>query len=219
MSDNEADDNTLTKPKKQRSEKQIAATQRMREALQKRQEENNISAAAKPLGKKEVLKMLKDKLNSAREPSEEIDVESEEEPEVVEPVKPVAKEKKAAPAPVVVAKEKPKEKFKEKPKEKPQKKAPKYIESDSESEEEIIVVKKKKKPKKKTVIIEESSDEEEEIIPIQREKKKKQVPPPVESDDEEQLPTRHTRSQQNKIAKIGVATPVKKVQATHFFMD
>ena len=207
MSDNEADDNTLTKPKKQRSEKQIAATQRMREALQKRQDEFAAKKQPEPpkVNKKEVLKILKEKLNAAKEPSEETDVESEEEPEP-QPVKPVAKEKKAAPAPVVVAKEKPK-------------KTPKYVEPDSESEEEIIVVKKKKKPKKKTIIVEESSSEEEEPIPIQREKKKKQVPPPVESDDEEQLPTRHTRSQQNKIAKIGVATPVKKVQATHFFMD
>ena len=205
MSDNEADDNTLTKPKKQRSEKQIAATQRMREALQKRQDEFAAKKQPEPpkVNKKEVLKILKEKLNAAKEPSEETDVESEEEPE---PIKPVAKEKKAAPAPVVVAKEKPK-------------KTPKYVEPDSESEEEIIVVKKKKKPKKKTIIVEESSSEEEEPIPIQREKKKKQVPPPVESDDEEQLPTRHTRSQQNKIAKIGVATSVKKQQSTHFFMD
>jgi hypothetical protein len=202
MSDNEADDNTLTKPKKQRSEKQIAATQRMREALQKRQDEFAAKKQPEPpkVNKKEVLKILKEKLNSAKEPSEETDVESEDEPE---PIKQVAKEKKAVPAPVVVAKEKPK-------------KTPKYVEPDSESEEEIIVVKKKKKPKKKTIIIEESSDEEEEPIP---KKKKKQIPPPVESDDEEQLPTRHTRSQQNKIAKIGVAAPVKKVQATHFFMD
>lgn len=207
MSDNEADDNTLTKPKKQRSEKQIAATQRMREALQKRQDEFAAKKQPEPpkVNKKEVLKILKEKLNAAKEPSEETDVESEEEPEP-QPVKPVVKEKKAAPAPVVVAKEKPK-------------KAPKYVEPDSESEEEIIVVKKKKKPKKKTIIVEESSSEEEEPIPIQREKKKKQVPPPVESDDEEQLPTRHTRSQQNKIAKIGVATSVKKQQSTHFFMD
>jgi hypothetical protein len=207
MSDNEADDNTLTKPKKQRSEKQIAATQRMREALQKRQDEFAAKKQPEPpkVNKKEVLKILKEKLNAAKEPSEETDVESEEEPEP-QPVKPVAKEKKAVPAPVVVAKEKPK-------------KIPKYVEPDSESEEEIIVVKKKKKPKKKTIIVEESSSEEEEPIPIQREKKKKQVPPPVESDDEEQLPTRHTRSQQNKIAKIGVATSVKKPQTTHFFMD
>ena len=208
MSDNEADDNTLTKPKKQRSEKQMAATQRMREALQKRQDEFAAKKQPEPpkVNKKEVLKILKEKLNAAKEPSEETDVESEEEPEP-QPVKQVAKEKKAAPTPVVVAKEK------------PQKKVPKYVEPDSESEEEIIVVKKKKKPKKKTIIIEESSDEEEEPIPIQREKKKKQLPPPVESEEDEQLPTRHTRSQQNKIAKIGVATSVKKQQTTHFFMD
>jgi hypothetical protein len=204
MSDNEADDNTLTKSKKQRSEKQIAATQRMREALQKRQDEFAAKKQPEPpkVNKKEVLKILKEKLNSAKEPSEETDVESEDEPE---PIKPVAKEKKAVPAPVVVAKEKPK-------------KTPKYVEPDSESEEEIIVVKKKKKPKKKTIIIEESSSEsEEEPIP---KKKKKQAPPPVESDDDEPaLPTRNTRSQQNKIAKIGVATSVKKQQSTHFFMD
>ena len=204
MSDNEADDNTLTKPKKQRSEKQIAATQRMREALQKRQDEFAAKKQPEPpkVNKKEVLKILKEKLNAAKEPSEETDVESEEEPEP-QPVKPVAKEKKAVPAPVVVAKEKPK-------------KTPKYVEPDSESEEEIIVVKKKKKPKRKTIIVEESSSEEEEPIP---KKKKKQVPPPVESEEDEQLPTRHTRSQQNKIAKIGVAAQVKKPQTTHFFMD
>jgi hypothetical protein len=140
----------LTKPKqkKPRTEAQIAATERMREALGRKTE---------PVAtdKKIILKAIKEKLNgpSKNAPIEE---ESEEEKqEEVAPPPPPKKVPKKVPAP---------------------KKEPKIIyESPSESEEEVIIVKKKKKNKKKTIIYEESESEEEEAPkPKSRETKTQQ---------------------------------------------
>lgn len=124
---------TKSKQKKARTEAQIAATERMREALGRKTE---------PVAtdKKIILKAIKEKLNgpSKNAPPEE-DSEEEKQEEVAPPPKKVPKK---VPAP---------------------KKEPKIIyESASEEEEEIVIVKKKKKPKKKTIIYEESESEEEE---------------------------------------------------------
>ena len=137
------DDNIemLTKPKqkKPRTEAQIAATERMREALSKK-------SAPVATEKKLILKAIKDKLNG---PSKNAPVEEEsEEEEEPEPAPIVVKKPKKEPAPALVVVKK-------------QKKEPKVIyESASESEEEVVIVKKKKKPKK-TIIYEESESEEE----------------------------------------------------------
>ena len=134
----------LTKPKqkKPRSEAQIAATERMREALAKK-------SAPVATEKKMILKAIKEKLNG---PSKnDIHEEEEEEEEPAPVVKKTKKEPKPEPEPVVVKK--------------PPKKEPKVVyQSESESEEEVIVVKKKRKPKKKTIIYEESETEEEEVV-------------------------------------------------------
>lgn len=164
VSDDEATE-SLTKPKKQRSEKQIAATERMRAALAAKHKPSLDAAAAKQdiKGKKEILKALKNKLNSAKEP---LDVEEESDEE--EPVQVLPKKIKKVPAVSAAT-----EKVPVKPK-----KQPKIIEeSETESEEEVIVIKKKKKPKKKKTIIYESateSEEEEKPVPKQRETKTQQ---------------------------------------------
>jgi hypothetical protein len=165
VSDNESSE-TLTKPKKQRSEKQIAATERMRAALASKHKPSLDAAAAKRdvKGKKEILKALKNKLNSAKEP---LDVEEESDNEIVEP--PVEKKIKKVPAVSAAT-------YKDEPVK--HKKKPKVIEeSETESEEEVIVIKKKKKPKKKKTIIYESateSEEEEKPVSKQRETKTQQ---------------------------------------------
>lgn len=141
----------LTKPKqkKARTEAQIAATERMREALGRKNE---------PVAteKKIILKAIKEKLNGPPKnaPPEE---ESEEEAPTAPPV--VVKRGDTPRHPEVQ-----KEVKKGVPRgEPPRKKEPKVIyESASEEEEEIVIVKKKKKPKKKTIIYEESESEEEE---------------------------------------------------------
>jgi hypothetical protein len=139
----EFDDNVemLTKPKqkKPRTEAQIAATERMRDALSKK-------SAPVTTEKKLILKAIKEKLNGPPK-NAPIEEESEEEaPPAPIVVKKPKKEPAPAPAPVVVKKPK---------------KEPKVIyESASESEEEVVIVKKKKKPKK-TIIYEESESEEE----------------------------------------------------------
>lgn len=139
----EFDDNVemLTKPKqkKPRTEAQIAATERMREALSKK-------SAPVATEKKMILKAIKEKLNGPPKNAPVEEEESEEEPAPIVVKKP-KKEPAPAPEPVVVKKPK---------------KEPKVIyESESESEEEVVIVKKKKKPKKKTIIYEESESEEE----------------------------------------------------------
>ena len=165
VSDNEASE-TLTKPKKQRSEKQIAATERMRAALASKHKPSLDAAAAKRdvKGKKEILKALKNKLNSAKEP---LDVEEESDNEIVEA--PVEKKIKKVPAVSAAT-------YKDEPV-KPKKKPKVIEESETESEEEVIVIKKKKKPKKKKTIIYESateSEEEEKPVSKQRETKTQQ---------------------------------------------
>jgi hypothetical protein len=141
----EFDDNVemLTKPKqkKPRTEAQIAATERMREALSKK-------SAPVATEKKMILKAIKEKLNGPPK-NAPIEEESEEEEPAPPPVVVKKPKKEPAPAPALVVVKK-------------QKKEPKVIyESESESEEEIVIVKKKKKPKKKTIIYEESESEEE----------------------------------------------------------
>jgi hypothetical protein len=168
VSDNDASE-TLTKPKKQRSEKQVAATERMRAALAAKQKPSLDAAAAKRdvKGKKEILKALKNKLNSAKEPldvEEETDNESVEEPIQVAP-------KKIKKVPAVSAAT-----YKDEPvKHVKPKKKPKVIEeSETESEEEVIVIKKKKKPKKKkTIIYESATESEEEEKPVRKERETK----------------------------------------------
>lgn len=146
LNEEEFDDNVemLTKPKqkKPRSEAQIAATERMREALSKK-------SAPVATEKKMILKAIKDKLNGPPK-NAPVEEESEEEAPTAPPV--VVKKTKKEPEPVVVKKGVPRG---EPPR-------PKVIyESASESEEEVVIVKKKKKPKKKTIIYEESESEEE----------------------------------------------------------
>ena len=166
VSDNEVDE-PLTKPRKQRSEKQIAATEKMRAALAAKHKPSLDAAAAKQdiKGKKEILKALKNKLNSAKEPLD-VEEESDEEEPVLSPPKKIKK----VPA-VSAATSLQKVPVKTK-------KQPTIIEeSETESEEEIIVVKKKKKkPKKKTIIYESDteSEEEERPVPKQRETKTQQ---------------------------------------------
>jgi hypothetical protein len=96
--------------------------------------------------------------------------------------------------------------------------------------EEVIYVKKAPKKKKKVVkkIIVEPSDDEtdnEEDEPEPPKPAKKKAKPVIakreeESEEEEvQVPTRNTRSQQNKNAKIGVATGKVNQRMLHYFMD
>jgi hypothetical protein len=171
--DDTIDDVGLTRPKKQRSEAQKAATERMRKALEiKTTTKNGLSKDEKKLR----LQAIKEQLNGplkknmdktptpikAPEPEPEPETESEE--EVAPPPPPPAPKKKekkilSQPAPPV------------KPK-----KEPKVIyESASESEEEVIVVKKKKKPKKKTIIYEDAteSEDEEPVKPVRKERETK----------------------------------------------
>ena len=198
VSDNDASE-TLTKPKKQRSEKQIAATERMRAALAAKQKPSLDAAAAKidVKGKKEILKALKNKLNSAKEPldvEEESDNESVEEPIQVAP-------KKIKKVPAVSAATHKNEPVKPK-------KKPKVIEeSETESEEEVIVIKKKKKPKKKkTIIYESATESEEEEEPVQK---------PVRKE-------RETKTQQNSASKFKVTPGIAekpKVVSPYYFAD
>lgn len=150
------DDAGLTKPKKKRSEAQIAATERMRSALEAKQ---SSSSKITPEEKKLRLQAIKEQLNGPlkknmekKESEPESEPESEEE-EIPPPKKPLHK--------------------KSIKKEAPPKKEPKVVyESESESDEEVIVIKKKKKPKKKTIIYEEES-EEEPVKPVRKERETK----------------------------------------------
>lgn len=156
---------SLTKPKKQRSEKQIAATEKMRAALAAKHKPA-VDAKNDVKQKKEILKALKNKLNSAKEP---LDVEEETDEEEHEKVSPPKKIKKVPAVSASTSLQNVPVKTK---------KQPTIIEeSETESEEEIIVVKKKKKkPKKKTIIYESDteSEEEEKTVPKQRETKTQQ---------------------------------------------
>ena len=160
--DDTIDDAGLTKPKKNRSEAQKAATERMRKALEAKQ---TSSGGLSKDEKKLRLQAIKEQLNGplkknmdkapkpAPEPAPEPETESEE--EAPPPPAPKKKEVKVVSQP---------------------KKQPKVVyESASESEEEVIVVKKKKKPKKKTIIYEDAteSEEEEPVKPIKKERETK----------------------------------------------
>ena len=146
MSDNEE---IAEKPKKQRTQKQIDATQRM---LDKRKEIDAIKRGHKEALKTEKELKLKDKVNKIKEVEQQMSKyksseEDEEEEEIVKPVKVKAKPKKK----VIVQEE-----------------------SSSDDEPEIVYVKKskpkKKKPKKK-VVVEETSSESSEEEPVKSKKK------------------------------------------------
>jgi len=194
--DDTIDDVGLTKPKKQRSEAQKAATERMRKALEiKTTAKNGLSKDEKKLR----LQAIKEQLNGplkkdmdktptpikAPEPEPEPETESEEEAPPPPPP-PKKKEKKILSQPA------------------PKKKEPKVVyESASESEEEVIVVKKKKKPKKKTIIYEDATESEDEPVkPIKKE--------------------RETKTQQNSASKFKVTPGVAekpKVVSPYYFAD
>lgn len=165
--DDTLNDAGLTKPKKQRTEAQKAATERMRTALESKQLS---SSKITPEEKKLRLQVIKEQLNGPLKknmdktpltkvetkkeaiPEPESEVESEEEP----PPPPKSKKKQ----PEIVSQPK---------------KQPKVIyESASESEEEVIIVKKKKKPVKKTIIYEDATESEEEPVkPVRKERETK----------------------------------------------
>lgn len=200
MSDD--NDNSLTKPKKERSDAQKAAYLKMIEAREAKM-------AAKPAPPPKEIKMTpqekKLRLQAIKEqlagkPAEQQD-ESDDEVEEQEVI-----------APKKIKKEKQREKVDE-PIMRLPKKQPKIVyqdpESDSESEEEVIVVKRRKKektkkPKKKTIIYEDSSSEEEEepVKPVRKE--------------------RETKTQQNAGSKFKV-TPAPaekpKVVSPYYFAD
>jgi len=141
----------LTKEKKPRTEAQIQATARMRDALEKKR--------LTPTEKKLRLKAIKDQLNGIT-PNKDIDEEPMEDvPKEILEQKP-KKNLKNVPPPPAPTMPKPEPKV--------------VYESGSEQSEEIIVVKKKKKPKKKTIIYEESESEEEEVIKPQTRETKSQ---------------------------------------------
>jgi len=193
--DDTIDDVGLTKPKKQRSEAQKAATERMRKALEiKTTAKNGLSKDEKKLR----LQAIKEQLNGPlkkdmdktptpiKAPEPEPETESEEEAPPPPPLAPKKKEKKILSQPA------------------PKKKEPKVVyESASESEEEVIVVKKKKKPKKKTIIYEDATESEDEPVkPIKKE--------------------RETKTQQNSASKFKVTPGVAekpKVVSPYYFAD
>jgi hypothetical protein len=199
--DDTIDDVGLTKPKKNRSEAQKAATERMRKALELKQTSSGkLSTDEKKLR----LQAIKEQLNgplkknmdktpfananvmkaAIPEPEPEPETELEEEAPPPPPLAPKKKEKKILSQP---------------------KKEPKVVyESASESEEEVIVVKKKKKPKKKTIIYEDAteSEEEEPVKPVRKE--------------------RETKTQQNSASKFKVTPGIAekpKVVSPYYFAD
>ena len=201
--DDTIDDVGLTKPKKNRSEAQKAATERMRKALELKQTSSGkLSTDEKKLR----LQAIKEQLNGplkknmdktpnvmkAAIPEPETETESEEEAPPPPPLAPKKKEKKIL--------------SQSTPSAKPiKKKEPKVVyESASESEEEVIVVKKKKKPKKKTIIYEDAteSEEEEPVKPVRKE--------------------RETKTQQNSASKFKVTPGIAekpKVVSPYYFAD
>ena len=199
--DDTIDDVGLTKPKKQRSEAQKAATERMRKALEiKTNAKNGLSKDEKKLRlqaikeqlngplKKDIDKTPTHKKETIPEPEPEPEPETESEEEAPPPPPPPKKkEKKILSQPA------------------PKKKEPKVVyESASESEEEVIVVKKKKKPKKKTIIYEDATESEDEPVkPIKKE--------------------RETKTQQNSASKFkvtpGVAEKAPPKGPIYYFAD
>jgi len=199
------DDAQLTKPKKPRSEAQIAAFENMRKAREEKIEtKKGLTADEKKLRLKAIREQLNGPLKKDMPPKaavpkpkaaapipepeavSEPEEEDDEEPVVPIPVKPKKKEVK------VVSKPKPK-------------KEPKVIyETESESEEEVIVVKKKKKPKRKTIIYEDATESEEEVVkPVRKE--------------------RDTKTQQNVSTKFkvtpGIAEKPKAPATLYYFAD
>lgn len=201
--DDTIDDVGLTKPKKNRSEAQKAATERMRKALELKQTSSGkLSTDEKKLR----LQAIKEQLNGplkknmdktpvadakpmkAPEPQPEPETESEDEAPPPPP-EPKKKEKKILSQPKPV---------------KPKKEPKVVYESASESEEEVIVVKKKRKPKKKTIIYEDAteSEEEEPVKPVRKE--------------------RETKTQQNSASKFKVTPGIAekpKVVSPYYFAD
>jgi hypothetical protein len=191
MSDD--NDDSLTKPKKERSDAQKAAYEKMVAARAAKMSAKPAPPPKEikmtPVEKKLRLQAIKEQLAGKKaEPVSED--ESEEE---VEEVAPPKKEKKV--------------KIPEPPKPPKQKKEPKVIyqsaSEDSESEEEVIIVKKKKKNKKpkKTIVYEESSSEEEEPVkPVRKE--------------------RETKTQQNSASKFKVTPAVaEKPKSIYYFAE
>ena len=201
MSDD--NDNSLTKPKKERSDAQKAAYLKMIEAREAKMAAKPAPPPKEvkmtPQEKKLRLQAIKEQL--AGKPAEEQD-ESEDEVEAQAVVV----------APKKIKKEQQREKVDE-PIMRLPKKQPKIIyqdpESESESEEEVIVVKRRKKektkkPKKKTIIYEDSSSEEEDepVKPVRKE--------------------RETKTQQNAGSKFKVTPAVAekpKVVSPYYFAD
>jgi hypothetical protein len=203
--DETIDDAQLTKPKKPRSEAQIAAFENMRKAREEKIEtKKGLTADEKKLRLKAIREQLNGPLKKdmppkaelkpkpVPEPDPEPEEDDDEEPEPI-PVKPKKKEVK------VVSKPK-------------TKKEPKVIyETESESEEEVIVVKKKKKPKRKTIIYEDATESEEEVVT------KRSVPvEPVRKE-------RDTKTQQNVSTKFkvtpGIAEKPKAPATLYYFAD
>jgi len=162
------DEAGLTKPKKQRSEAQKAATERMRSALESKQLSNS---KITPEEKKLRLQAIKEQLNGPlkknidKTPITKVEVKKEE---IIEsdPETEIESEEEAPPP-------QPKKKA-SKIVSQLKKKAKVIYESESESEEEVIVVKKKKKPKKKTIIYEDTTESEEEPVkPVRKERETK----------------------------------------------
>lgn len=187
-------DDTLTKPKTKRSEKQIEAFEKARQARQAYLNEKKMKEE-ETKKKRDTLKEIKNELNG--KPKAE---NGRGKPKIKE--EPIVNNKYASSSSTS------------------RKKEPIY-ESDSDSvdeseeevvEEEIIIMKKpkKKKPVKKVirkVIMQESSeseveDEEEEAPPPPK-------PAPV---------SRNTKTQQNARSKI-VANPVQSAMSQYYFMD
>ena len=190
-------DDTLTKPKTKRSQKQTEAFEKARQARQAYLNEQKIKEE-ETKKKRDTLKEIKNELNG--KPKAE---NSRGKPKIKE--EPIVENKYAS--------------------SKGKRKEPIY-ESDSDSvdeseeeeeeviEEEIIIMKKpkKKKPVKKVVrkvIMQESSESEAE----EDEEEYEPEPPP------KPVPTtRNTKTQQNARSKI-VANPVQSVMGQYYFMD
>jgi hypothetical protein len=194
MSDD--NDDSLTKPKKERSDAQKAAYEKMVAARAAKMSAKPAPPPKEikmtPVEKKLRLQAIKEQLAGKKAEPVSEDESEEVEEQVVAPPK---KEKKV--------------KIPEIPEVKPpkQKKEPKIIyqsaSEDSESEEEVIIVKKKKKDKKKkkTIIYEDSSSEEE-VKPVRKE--------------------RETKTQQNASSKFKVTPSFAekpKVVSPYYFAD
>ena len=194
MSDD--NDDSLTKPKKERSDAQKAAYEKMVAARAAKMSAKPAPPPKEikmtPVEKKLRLQAIKEQLAGKKAEPVSEDESEEVEEQVVAPPK---KEKKV--------------KIPEIPEVKPpkQKKEPKVIyqsaSEDSESEEEVIIVKKKKKDKKKkkTIIYEDSSSEEE-VKPVRKE--------------------RETKTQQNASSKFKVTPSVAekpKVVSPYYFAE